>query len=369
MGAHLRAPALRVEASRADIVEAELVHGVDGLAALRSEWEALFARAGRPHQLFLRHRLLMRWAELFAGPRMRLATVAVRRNGRLAMAWPFVRRRCAGIAVLRPMGEPISQFGDILAEPDIGPAEIEAGWAAAAGIGADILLARNVRADSALAPLLAARRAHRLRETASPSAPLDRLVGPDGPGEHYAPKYRSNYRRRLRKLQQGGEVEFRALPQEAMAAVVERAIRLKRAGLARGWLRPSPVHDERFLSFFRDLCDDARSCGLAVSTVEADGQAVAIDLSFDCKGTSFGYLTVHDPACSRDGLGTILIHHALQTAHARGNATIDMMAPASDYKMTHAQDSTPMGDYGVAFSRAGRLALSLAPAVVRAAAR
>lgn len=369
MNVHLRAPAWREETGHSDRVEAELIEGVEGLAALRAEWDALFARAGRPHQLFQRHAMLMHWADHFSGPRIRLWIVTVRRNGRLAIAWPLVQKRCGGLSVLLQMGEPIAQFGDLLAEADAGPAEVEAAWSTVARLRADLLLTRNVRADSALERVLSGRAVRRLRSTASPFARLACLVGPDGPGERYAPKYRSNYRRRLRKLEQGGTIGFRALPATDMAAAVERAIWLKRTGLPRGWLRACPLHDERFLAYFLALCADAGSCGLAVSTVEADGEAVAIDLSLDCKGTSFGYLTVHDPACSRDGLGTILIHHALKTAQERGNTTIDMMAPANDYKLAHAQGITPMHDYGVAFSLAGRAALSLCPGIVRAGAR
>ena len=48
--------------------------------------------------------MLMHWADHFSGPRIRLWIVTVRRNGRLAIAWPLVQKRCGGLSVLLQMG-------------------------------------------------------------------------------------------------------------------------------------------------------------------------------------------------------------------------------------------------------------------------
>jgi CelD/BcsL family acetyltransferase involved in cellulose biosynthesis len=141
--------------------------------------------------------------------------------------------------------------------------------------------------------------------------------------------------------------------------LVEHAIALKSRTLARR-RRRSPVSDPRFLSSFMAIARDCpRRCGLVVSGLNVNGKAVAADLSFDCKGETFGYLTVHDPAFSRDGLGTILIHHVFAAAQRRGSRAFDMMAPADRYKLQHASGSVELCDLAVAGSLSGHAALAV----------
>jgi CelD/BcsL family acetyltransferase involved in cellulose biosynthesis len=340
-------------------IEVDLVEGLDGLARLGGEWDALFERAAMPHQLFQRHALLMHWARHFGSRRDRLLVVAVRRRGRLVMAWPLVSRRRFGLTVLRLMGEPIAQFGDVLAAPGAGPQAIAAAWRAVDRLRFDILLLRNVRSDSVLKDALGTRRPVALRVARAPCVELDAAVGADGPGSRYSSKYRSNYRRRLRHLKEHGEVGFGEARGAEAGRLVEHAIALKGRTLARR-RRRSPVNDPRFLSFFMSIARDCpRLCGLVVSSLKVKGKTVAADLSFDCKGRTFGYLTVHDPAFSRDGLGTILIHHVFAAAQRRGSRAFDMMAPADRYKLQHASSGVEVRDLALAGSLSGRAALAV----------
>src|SRR5262249_12099809 len=89
-------------------------------AALEPEWNELFARAGRPHQLFQAYDWLRHWADHYLDDRTRLSIVVVRQGGRLVMVWPLVAIQRAGLTRLCWMGEPVGQYGDALVED--GPA-------------------------------------------------------------------------------------------------------------------------------------------------------------------------------------------------------------------------------------------------------
>ncbi len=84
--------------------------------ALEAEWNGLFARAGRSHQLFLSFNWLWHWCNHYLVPdrTTRLSIVIARRDGRLVMVWPLVTERSRGLTMLSWMGDPVSQYGDVL---------------------------------------------------------------------------------------------------------------------------------------------------------------------------------------------------------------------------------------------------------------
>jgi CelD/BcsL family acetyltransferase involved in cellulose biosynthesis len=77
--------------------------------ALEEEWNALFERAGRPHQLFQGFNWLRHWANHYLDSRLRLSIVVGHRDGRLSIVWPLVAQHVAGLKRLSWMGEPVSQ--------------------------------------------------------------------------------------------------------------------------------------------------------------------------------------------------------------------------------------------------------------------
>src|SRR5262249_29689814 len=79
--------------------------------ALEEEWNALFERAGRPHQLFQTYGWLHHWANHYLDDQTRLSIVVARQDGRLVMIWPLIAIRAVGLTRLCWMGEPVSQYG------------------------------------------------------------------------------------------------------------------------------------------------------------------------------------------------------------------------------------------------------------------
>ena len=129
------------------------------------------------------------------------------------------------------MGEPVSQYGDVLAEdlPD-GLRLMRQAWRfIAARLGADVVCLRKVRADAAVAPLL---RELGMRQTDAAEAPyLDLASAPDFAGYElrYTGKARKNRRRLARRLAEQGPlaIERHTGGAEARAAAPQ-AVALKR---------------------------------------------------------------------------------------------------------------------------------------------
>lgn len=337
-------------------VEISVVTDLDGFDALREDWDDLFERAAEPQQVFQRHIFLRYWVRHYLEPATRLCVVTGRIDGRLVALWPLVRRRSLGIDTLSFMGAPVAQFGDVLVEAgDSRSAVLAAGWNAVASLGADIFEARRVRADAALCAL--AMPSGALPDgMQAPFASLPRRVLADGPGMAYAARERSNFRRRLKKLRERGDITFSEPDpgSTAAAAAAAAAISIKKNWLLASDILSPAVMDSRFQAFFEDLASDAAT-DLHISAIACDGQPIAIDLAIDCKGHTFGHVLAAASGYEVEGLGRLLIHRTFAAASHRGNRVFDLLAPADPYKLQHADGQVAVRDYAFAFSRRGRL--------------
>lgn len=344
--------------ARADELTIAIVDTADAFLALRAEWDALFARAGLAHQVFQSHAVLRHWATHYLDGNMRLCIVTVRRGGRLVMVWPLVRQRRFGLVSLRFMGVPVAQYGDVLVERSGDEAALlKAGRDAVANLGVDLFELRKLRGDSVLATSGLVSRAALRERLDAPLADLGARVGPDGPSHAYAPRERSNHRRRLRRLSERGAIGFSMVgPGPEAADLAVTAIAMKQAALLRHGVLAPTISDPRFSAFFRDLAGDiAGGSPLRVALIACDGEPVGIDLALDCKGASFGHVIATHPEHERGGVGGLLVHHSFACARARGNAIFDMLAPADPYKHEHADGLTAVTDCVLPLSWKGRL--------------
>ncbi len=340
----------------------DIIEGTDAFLALREEWDALFERAAAPHQVFQSHAVLRHWAAHYLDERTSLSIVALRQEGRLAMVWPLVRQRRLGLDTLRFMGIPVAQFGDVLMERSANEAAlIQAGWRGVLSLRADLFEARKLRGDSTLARSGLLAGACCSERIEAPFADLGKRVGADGPGECYPARERSNHRRRLRRLAERGALSFDTVrPGEEAASLAREAVSMKRAALARHGIVAPAIAEPRFAAFFGDLAGDAAGRSpLRVAVIRCAGVPIGVDLSLDCKGTSFGHVIATHPDHERGGVGGILIHHSFAMAKSRGSTIFDLLAPADAYKREHADGMTVVSDLVLPLSPKGRLLCGL----------
>ncbi len=343
-------------------VAIRLVDTLDGFLALRDEWDALFARAALPQQVFQSHVFLRHWAAHYLDGRSSLSIVTGRRDGRLVMVWPLLRHRRCGLDVLRFMGSPVAQFADVLAEADkAGESVLQTGWRAVEALGADLLEVRKLRSDAILFRSGLLGDALQTNRLEAPYADLVWRVAEKGPSTAYPSRERSNHRRRLRRLEERGPVTLaRPEPGPEAALLAVAAIAMKQASLTRHGVVAPAIQDPRFAAFFRDFAGDAEGgTTLRVTAIHCAGVPVGIDLSLDCKGRSFGHVIATHPDHERGGVGKLLIHHSFASARARGSTIFDLLAPADAYKLEHADGRTGVTDLTLPLSLKGRVVSGL----------
>ena len=142
-----------------------------GFDALEPQWNVLLAGAGRDTHLFQTFNWNWHWANHYLSAAAQpattsLAIVTAHRQGRLIALWPLVLVRCGGLKVLRWMGEPVSQYGDVLVAklPDKAAVLRQCWRYIVDHLGADAAHLRKVRADADICAAARQPRPHRARQ-------------------------------------------------------------------------------------------------------------------------------------------------------------------------------------------------------------
>jgi CelD/BcsL family acetyltransferase involved in cellulose biosynthesis len=342
----------------------ELVTSRAEFDALETEWNALFERAGRGAQMFQTFGWLWHWCNHYLGAPedphgARLAIVTGRREGRLAMVWPLVRERRGGVLKVSWMGEPVSQYGDVLVEDGAHAGTLlRAGWHfVATRLDADIIQLRKVRADSALAPVLAEAGASQTGKLGAPSLDLASAPTFADYEQRYSSGARRNRRRQRRRLAERGalmlEVQTGGPEAQRLAAV---ALRLKRAWLEERALFSPAFADTRIERFFADVAGAAtHAAGCSVLALKCADVPAALEIGIRCKDRSAIHVIAYDRRFEKMAAGALLLEDSIRRAREAGVRTYDLLAPADPYKLEWADQVTEVCDWTVPLTLAGRL--------------
>jgi CelD/BcsL family acetyltransferase involved in cellulose biosynthesis len=301
------------------------------LAALREEWDDLFARC-RTATPFQSHAWLDAWWRGYGVPG-RLRVVLVRHEGRLVGAAAFVRERRGLCTVLTPLGGALSDFTDVLLDDAV--AEPAARLLAAELFRSrdwDLLDFPETRDDAAAhRVLLPGWPGRHWRVPASvclelKATPAEDLVR-DLPGHA-----RKTVRRRLNQIARL-DLETRAVPAGETGRAVADLLRLHAAQWeGRGG---NPEHQRpRFVRHLthavRGMVDAGQA---AVLEYRIGGHLVASNLVVIGPDLAGGYLYGAEPSLrDRIDLATLLVTSTIDLAHERGCATMSMLRGAESYK-------------------------------------
>jgi CelD/BcsL family acetyltransferase involved in cellulose biosynthesis len=346
--------------------------------ALEAEWNDLFWRAGRSAQVFQTFNWNWHWCNHYlaaasgeTGPS--LAIVTGRRHGRLVMVWPLVSERVAGLTQIGWMGDPVSQYGDVLIEPDSLPFLAEAWAFVTRELKPDLLRLRKVRDDAAIAALLGDLNAFPAEHHEAPY--LDLASAPDFATfeRRYSPRSRRNRRRLFRRLQELGPVAFERCREGPRA----RALAIKAVDLKREWLKErglvSPaLGDPRFASFFADVAQGTvRPAGCEVSALTSGGEPAAIEITLRCLDRILMHVIVFNLKYEKAGAGVLLLERTFAQSFGTNARTFDLLSPGDSYKLAWADASMGVTDWVIPLSARGwvfaRLYLGLARPALKAA--
>jgi CelD/BcsL family acetyltransferase involved in cellulose biosynthesis len=355
-----------------------VVNSRAGFDALEAEWNDLFWRAGKGRQVFQTFNWNWHWCKHFLSTSAEdtspsLAIVTGRRNGRLIMVWPLVSERVAGLLQLSWMGDPVSQYGDVLVEPDAVPFLADAWAFIARELKPDLLRLRKVRDDAEIATLLGDLNAFGAERHEAPY--LDLASAPDFETfeRRYSPRSRRNRRRLFRRLEGLGPVLFEHCTESTRARdLAVAAVDLKRDWLKdRGIVSPA-LADPRFASFFAELAQGGdRPVGCEISALTCRGEPAAIEITLRCLDRIVMHVIVFNLKYEKAGAGALLLERNIAQAFGTNARIFDLLSPGDSYKLAWGDASIGVTDWVIPLSARGwvyaRLYLGLARPALKAA--
>ena len=353
----------------------ELITDRAAFDALEEEWNALFERAGHSAQVFQSFNWNWHWANnyLHDAPGgikgLRLSIVAGRRDGKLIMIWPLVSERVRGITQIFWMGEPVSQYGDVLMDniPDALEC-LRAGWRhLKSHAKGDVVRLRRVRADAVVAPLLEEIGALASNKQVAPFLDLASAANFDTYEQRYSARSRRNRRRLARRLEETGEVKFQRYKGGAdAAALAVHALDLKALWLKDRGLVSHAIADPRMRRFFSDaVAGESRSTNSVVATLTCNGEPAALEVSFTCKGRLAMHVIVFNLAYEKSGAGVLLLEQSLRDGYTDRLAIYDMLAPGDNYKLDWSDATVEVEDWSHPMTLAGQTYARLYLGLVR----
>jgi CelD/BcsL family acetyltransferase involved in cellulose biosynthesis len=329
--------------------------------ALEADWNALFERAGAGHHIFQSFNWNWHWANNYLGEGIELAVVTVRRGGVLIMLWPLIIQTQSGARTLCWMGDPVSQYGDILADnvPDRMAVMRRAFDHALATLDIDALSFRKVRADATVAPLLAERQTRITGTEEAPYADLATAKTATAFEQRFKAKARKNRQRQRRRLEERGALAFEAnLDIAATRDAVAACMTLKRAWLASKGLLSRALADRRAEAFFVDAVScRTRPCGITLSVLRSAGEIADVNLAVTAKGTRALHMIAYGLKFEKFAPGALHLEDVFRKAFADGIARIDFLAPRHPYKMDWCDGTVDVNDHVLPLTPRGGRAL------------
>jgi CelD/BcsL family acetyltransferase involved in cellulose biosynthesis len=331
-----------------------------GFDALEAEWTALFERAGRGTQLFQTFNWLWHWCNHFAGDGsgVRLSIVTARRDGRLVLVWPLVAERYGFMTKLAWMGEPVSQYGDVVMEDAADSLDLlRASWSfLIAATNASVVELRKVRADAAVAPLMHELGLMEIEQQTAPYLDLASAASFSDYETRFSSSARKSRRRQRRRIEDRGpaSTEFHSSGAAARGLAIA-AITLKRAWLAHRGLVSRALADERTARFFAEVAEGReRPAGCHVQALMSNGTPAALEVGVRAKGRTAAHIIVYDPDFEKHSAGSILMEDSIRRAFDDGMATFDLMAPGDGYKLEWADAAMGVSTFVAPLTLAGQ---------------
>ena len=338
-----------------------LVRDHDGLLALRTDWlrlEAAPADNGAPFFQSFEWIAHVARVRLARDPSFRILVAVLREGGRVRAIWPLALMRQGGLSLVQNLDDPFGQFAGLLAEPDVNQPDFIAATCRAVAPMADGLRIAHVPSVSSLKLGLVAAGGE-VSETVD-------TVFVDMRGfesfEQYQKTQGAKTRKILRNMRNRLERE-RALrhdtgpePEVVRVAVdlafAERLAWTKRNG------RLSPAFQA---ASFGEMIRGLPASNVTVhGFVLRSGEAIASTHFGFAHGDKFySYMTGLNPDFAEFSAGRLHLGSVLQACFDAGLKQVELMPPASRYKLEWRANTRPLDTVVLPLTLKGRVLLFL----------
>lgn len=317
---------------------------IEAASALKDEWQALEMACTAPFTVFQTYDWCMAWwrnlnqCDAIGMSEVRPVVITVRNHGVLQLVCPMmVRRLAGGSSALVMLGEPHTQYANVVLSPNCDAQHVlSVFWQAVCELpGIDTIRMTAVPATSVLAAFL--QRAAVTLNVPNETALMDFSVHQNW-SAYQASLGRSLRRgraKRRNKFDRSGEVEFKALwPGEAgFEEAIREAIHLKQEWVRETGRVSAGLSWPGLASALCAMPGCRHSMqGLVVHALRRDGRNVALELGFIRHGEYSCFLGGFDWSCNELSPGKVQIEASFKWFMEHGIARYDFLPNPAAYK-------------------------------------
>ena len=299
------------------------------------DWRRLHEECGG-HNPFLSYDWLVTWWRHFGGGKQ-LCIVAAEQDGATVGIAPLMSTRVAGSTKVQFIGKPLSDYSDFLVQGERDTCAQSLVEFIKSNLRCDAVELRGIREDSPNFQVL--------RDAWSPSigltqcrpvvtAPVLRIRSD---WSEYAnglkQKLRADNRRRIRRLEEIGELKFRecASLDEALQLLEWLARQKSQRYVSTG--AKDILRNGHVLGFYKEAISRLWEPGqVHVSSLDLNDHPIAVHFGFVCGQQYLYYMPSFDTAFSPYSPGRLLLFNLIHASFLRGLHEFDFMNGADPYK-------------------------------------
>jgi CelD/BcsL family acetyltransferase involved in cellulose biosynthesis len=350
----------------ATALEVTLISDLGALDALKDAWNALLAAQLDTESLLFqsfswcRHVATVRLANLPAGSWI-LAVATVRSKGELMAVWPLCIQRQAGIRQARSLDDPFGQFAGLVCASD----HVAACVAAVLGKLkrdelCDVIAIEKVVDGSNLAAALAAGGAVAALSGHSVVLDTTRHVDYVTYEKSLNRKTAKNLRNALNRLHRLGPVQHDVVtdPSE-VADLIHHSFEGRLAWMQVNGKTAPAFREPDYRILVESLGSAAEPVGLIGFILKSAGRTIAEQWGFVHRDVYYAYISSRDLTLPEFSGGRVHLGLVIEACFARSIKRLELMSPASDYKLSWSSDTKRIDDYALSLSAKGWMHLEI----------
>jgi CelD/BcsL family acetyltransferase involved in cellulose biosynthesis len=292
-----------------------------------------------------------------SSPRTEIRILLAKRAQVFVAAIPFSIRTQLGIRIATPLGDPLSQYSDILMDDEayeqLEPDALASAFALMPDV--DVFSFRRVREDAKINKFIRCCHGEQVLLSAAPFSDLTRYQDFDAFLKAHRKAHRNRNRLRRRAQNEGG-LSFEVAMSRARAAELARhALALKREWLRQQFRLLGTLKAPEWCEALVDAVEySAPSTEPLVTALHAKGRPAAIEVGFVRRGRYYAFLGAYDPEFASWSPTDLLMEDTVSWCFGHNIACYDLLPPDDPYKAKWTNGSIAVADWMICRSLGGR---------------
>jgi CelD/BcsL family acetyltransferase involved in cellulose biosynthesis len=328
------------------------------MAAVEHLWRALDARSTASLVWFQSFEWCFNWVKFHTG--FEPLVLMLIENGHAVAVLPMMRKRTrVGVRTLRPLGEPHTQYANVLSRDgclsDGEVALLRDALFAEAGV--DQLLFTLVPESSTLAQILPRNDRVPTLDNLASQLDLKRFAAPSDYEKSVGKKTSRNMRSATTKLEAAGALTFHVLrPDDAgYCESVDACLSMKAMWLSATGRISQGLEQDGHCQFLKAMAGQ----GPLAFVLKLAGRPIAVELGYLQAGHYYAYMGAFDWSLRNLSPGKLQMHKSICWLISQGALTLDLLANPTEYKQHYASHGTALTGYAVNRTWRGQLYTAL----------